>query len=185
MEQNYVTITVWNYSQITASYNAPPLLKTYPFLLFIFSVLHFLVVVSVRQIKLTHVGFRAHVKIASRIVEQGWHLQRCQWHYLGTAPTSFHTLRYQLWVLTKSAVRQTALHTILANPNIDTNPNRNRNMSLTVNPWQVTTMLHIHCVPPKRHWCRTLEHQLILIIFGRNDAVKVAAAAAEVCRVRR
>ena len=29
---------------------------------------HFLVVVSVRQIKLTHVGFRAHVKIASRIV---------------------------------------------------------------------------------------------------------------------
>ena len=39
-----------------------------PFLLFSFSVLHFLVVVSVRQIKLTHVGFRAHVKIASRIV---------------------------------------------------------------------------------------------------------------------
>jgi len=33
-----------------------------------FSVLHFLVVGSVRQIKLTRVGFRAHVKIASRIV---------------------------------------------------------------------------------------------------------------------
>ena len=39
-----------------------------PFLLFSFSVLHFLVVVSARQIKLTRVGFRAHVKIASRIV---------------------------------------------------------------------------------------------------------------------
>jgi len=38
------------------------------FLLFSFSVLHFLVVVSVRYIKLTDVGFRAHVKIASRIV---------------------------------------------------------------------------------------------------------------------
>ena len=38
------------------------------FLLFGFSVLHFLVVVSVRQIKLTHIGFRAHVKIASHIV---------------------------------------------------------------------------------------------------------------------
>jgi len=37
-------------------------------LLFSFSVLHFLVVVSVRLIKLTHVDFRAHVKIASRIV---------------------------------------------------------------------------------------------------------------------
>jgi len=30
--------------------------------------LHFLVVSSVRYIKLTHVGFRAHVKIASRVV---------------------------------------------------------------------------------------------------------------------
>jgi len=41
----------------------------YPFILFsFFSVLHFLVVVSVRYIKLTHVGFWAHVKIASRIV---------------------------------------------------------------------------------------------------------------------
>ena len=39
------------------------------FLLFVFFLfLHFLVVGSVRQIKLTHVGFRAHVKIASRIV---------------------------------------------------------------------------------------------------------------------
>jgi len=38
------------------------------FLLFSFSVLQFLVVVSVRWIKPTHVGFRAHVKIASRIV---------------------------------------------------------------------------------------------------------------------
>jgi len=38
------------------------------FYFLVFSVLHFLVVVSVRQIKLTHVGFRAHVKIASRIV---------------------------------------------------------------------------------------------------------------------
>ena len=34
----------------------------------VFLFLHFLVVVSVRQIKLTHVGFRAHVKISSRIV---------------------------------------------------------------------------------------------------------------------
>ena len=33
-----------------------------------FSVLQFLVVVSVRYIKPTHVGFRAHVEIASRIV---------------------------------------------------------------------------------------------------------------------
>jgi len=32
-------------------------------LLFSFSVLHFLVVVSEQQIKLTHVGFRAQVKI--------------------------------------------------------------------------------------------------------------------------
>ena len=40
----------------------------YPFLLFSYSVLHFLVVVSVRQIKVTHVGFREHVKIAFRIV---------------------------------------------------------------------------------------------------------------------
>ena len=37
------------------------------FLLFSFSVLHFLVV-SVWYIKLTRVGFRVHVKIASRIV---------------------------------------------------------------------------------------------------------------------
>ena len=36
------------------------------FLVFLF--LHFLVVGSMRQIKLTHVGFRAHSKIASRIV---------------------------------------------------------------------------------------------------------------------
>jgi len=33
----------------------------------LFSVLHFLVVVSVRLIKLIYVGFRAHVKIPSRI----------------------------------------------------------------------------------------------------------------------
>ena len=44
------------------------LILAYLFLLFSFSVLHCLVVGSVRQIKLTHVGFRAHVKIASRIV---------------------------------------------------------------------------------------------------------------------
>jgi len=37
-------------------------------LLLVFLFLHFLVVGSVRQITLTHVGFRAHVKIASRIV---------------------------------------------------------------------------------------------------------------------
>ena len=35
---------------------------------FLFLFLHFLVVGSVRQIKLTHVGFRAYVIIASRIV---------------------------------------------------------------------------------------------------------------------
>jgi len=40
----------------------------HPFLRYSFSVLHFLVVVSVRWIKLTRVGFRAHVKLASRIV---------------------------------------------------------------------------------------------------------------------
>ena len=40
----------------------------YLFLLFSLSVLHFLVVGSVRYIMLTHVGFRAHVKIASHIV---------------------------------------------------------------------------------------------------------------------
>jgi len=34
----------------------------------LFSFYTFLVVGSMRQIKLTHVGFRAHVKIASRIV---------------------------------------------------------------------------------------------------------------------
>ena len=34
----------------------------------VFSVLHFLVVFTVWYIKLIHVGFRAHVKIASRIV---------------------------------------------------------------------------------------------------------------------
>ena len=38
------------------------------FLLLVFRFLHFLVVGSMRSIKLTHVGFRAHVKIASRIV---------------------------------------------------------------------------------------------------------------------
>jgi len=38
------------------------------FYFFSFSVLQFLVVVSVRWIKLTHVGFRGHVKIASCIV---------------------------------------------------------------------------------------------------------------------
>ena len=44
------------------------LLLTYLLLLFSFSVLQFLFVVSVRQTKPIHVGFRAHVKIASRIV---------------------------------------------------------------------------------------------------------------------
>ena len=38
------------------------------FTFYFFCFLHFLVVGSVRQIKLTYVGFRAHVKIASRIV---------------------------------------------------------------------------------------------------------------------
>ena len=45
------------------------LLSISVFLLFSFSVFTlFLVVGSVRYIKLTYVGFRAHVKIASRIV---------------------------------------------------------------------------------------------------------------------
>jgi len=45
------------------------LLSITVFLLFSFSVFTlFLVVGSVRSIKLTYVGFRAHVKIASRIV---------------------------------------------------------------------------------------------------------------------
>ena len=38
------------------------------FLLFSFCVLYFLVVVPCGRLSLTHVGFRAHVKIASRIV---------------------------------------------------------------------------------------------------------------------
>jgi len=38
------------------------------FLLLVCVFLHFLVVGSVRWIELTHVGFRAHVKIASRVV---------------------------------------------------------------------------------------------------------------------
>jgi len=46
------------------------------FLLFRFSVFHFLVVGSVRYIKLTRVGFRAHVKIASRIVSYRYRLRR-------------------------------------------------------------------------------------------------------------
>jgi len=44
------------------------LLSISVFLLFSFSVLHFLVVVSVRKIKLTGGGFRADVKRAFRIV---------------------------------------------------------------------------------------------------------------------
>ena len=46
-------------------------------LLVFFLFLHFLVVGLTRQIKLTHVGFRAHVKIASRIVsyESGWRIK--------------------------------------------------------------------------------------------------------------
>ena len=44
------------------------LFKHIRFYFLVFSVLHLLVVGSVRQIKPTHVGFRAHVKIASRIV---------------------------------------------------------------------------------------------------------------------
>jgi len=38
------------------------------FTFLVFSVLQFLVVVSVRYIKPNHVGFRAHVEITSRIV---------------------------------------------------------------------------------------------------------------------
>ena len=41
-------------------------LSVFYFLVFLY--LHFLVVGSVRSIKLTRVGFRAHAKIASRIV---------------------------------------------------------------------------------------------------------------------
>ena len=47
------------------------LLSIFRLLLFsFFSFLHFLIVVSVRQVKMTHVGFRAHVKIAYRIVSE-------------------------------------------------------------------------------------------------------------------
>ena len=42
-------------------------ISVFYFLIF-FLFLHFLVVGAVRWTKLTHVGFRAHVKIASRIV---------------------------------------------------------------------------------------------------------------------
>ena len=46
----------------------PTRLSISVFYFVVFFVLHFSVVGSVQQIKLTHVGFRAHVKIASRIV---------------------------------------------------------------------------------------------------------------------
>jgi len=39
-----------------------PYFSACPFLLFSFSVLHFLVVVSVRKIKLTRVGFRSSAR---------------------------------------------------------------------------------------------------------------------------
>ena len=54
--------TVWGYCLLL-------LLSIFRLLLFSFFLfLHFSVVSSVRQIKLTHVGFQAHVKVASRIV---------------------------------------------------------------------------------------------------------------------
>ena len=59
------------------------LLSISVFLLFRFSVFYtFLVVGSVRYIKLTYVGFRAHVKIASRIVsyrKDVWRLKIRGW----------------------------------------------------------------------------------------------------------
>jgi len=51
----------------------PLLLRTSVFIFLFFSVLHFSVVGSVLWIKLTYVGFRAHVKIASRIVSYRVH----------------------------------------------------------------------------------------------------------------
>jgi len=54
------------------------LLSICVFLLFSFSVFHFLVVGSVRLTKLTHVGFRAHVKIASRIVSYRTSISCCR-----------------------------------------------------------------------------------------------------------
>jgi len=64
---------------------------------FSFSVLHFLVVVSVRQIKLTDVGFQAHVKIASRIVS--YHI--VVWPTLGsrTADKQNRTVSWMMLVV--------------------------------------------------------------------------------------
>jgi len=65
------------------------LLLAYPSLLFsFFSVLHCFVVVSVRWIKLTHVGFWAHVKIASRVVS-----------YRKFAVESNHPLCFMCWTV--------------------------------------------------------------------------------------
>ena len=74
------------------------LLSISVFLLFSFSVLHFLVVVSVRYIKLTYVGFRAHVKIASRIVSYAFrsvkisniHTCRVKWRTFHKLTIEFH-----------------------------------------------------------------------------------------------
>jgi len=60
------------------------------FLLLVFILfLHFLVVGSVRQIKLTHVGFRAHVKIASRIVTNTQ-----QFNKLTTSPQQIEIMEF-------------------------------------------------------------------------------------------
>ena len=63
------------------------------FLVFFF---HFLVVGSMRWIKLTHVGFRAHVKIASRIVLSGEEPEDVN-------PLLFCTARYFYQVIVSSA----------------------------------------------------------------------------------
>ena len=65
-------------------------ISVFTFQVFFLFFLHFLVVVSARQIKLTHVGLRAHVKTASRVVScwRGVHLRS-----LGLRPHRMNHLR--------------------------------------------------------------------------------------------
>ena len=79
------------------------LLSISVFLLFSFFCFYtFLVVGSVRQIKLTYVGFRAHVKIASRIVSCVNYLVLLLWHNLST----YHNLFFNLTNLGNTGVSQ-------------------------------------------------------------------------------
>jgi len=71
------------------------------FLLFSFFVLHFLVVGSVRYIKLAHVGFRAHVKIVlvSHIVSYRIMYVICVVNILATHVTAHNGVSYNVGVV--------------------------------------------------------------------------------------